>query len=189
MAKYFSFLIILIFLGMVLIVPAGLATGPVKIHDVRVLYNKTDLVVYAVLKNSFTEDMKSAILAGVPTTFTFTLKTYEEVPGWFDKKISRITVKHTIKYDNVKQTFSVFSVDNGPAAVFQDFESAQRVMSELSGIAVAPISELTRGNVYYVRIKAKLEKYRPQSIMRYIFFFASLGDFKTDWSPKQRITY
>jgi hypothetical protein len=189
MAKHFSLAIILLIFCMVWMFPLASVSGSVRIQEIRILNDETDVVVYGVLSDSFTADMKSAILAGVPTTFTFTLKTYEEKPWWLDKKISHITIKHTIKYDNVKQTFSVSSAEDRDPAVFPDFETAKRAMSELSGIAVAPIADLIKGKTYYVKIKAKLEKYRPSSLMRYIFFFASPGDFETAWSPKHRFLY
>ena len=173
----------------VLIFPSQPVSGAVNISDIRILNNETDVVVYAVLRESFTKEMESAILAGVPTTFTFTLKTYQERALWADKNISQITIKHTIKYDNVKQTFSVLSAENKPEALFKDFNGAKRAMAELSGVAVVPITKLTKGNAYYIIVKAKLEKYRPPSFMRYIFFFASPGDFETDWSQKHRFLY
>jgi hypothetical protein len=189
MKKYLYLLLFVFFFCAVLIFPLHYVSGSVNINNIRVLNNETDVVIYAVLTESFTKEMESAILAGVPTTFTYTLKTYLERDWWFDKQISQIIIKRTIKYDNVKQTFSVLSAGDKPEAVFKDFESAKRAMSELSGIAVVPITELIKWNGYYITIKAKLEKYRPPSVMRYIFFFASPGDFETDWSPKQRFVY
>jgi hypothetical protein len=187
--KNISILTVFFIFCLVWIFSLDSVSGAVKLQDIRVLYNETDMVVYAVLTDSFTKEMESAILAGVPTTFTFTLETYQERNWWFDKKISRIIRKHTIKFDNVKQTFSVSSTDGREAVIFQDFAEAKRAMSELSGVVLTPITNLVKGKTYYARIKAKLEKFRPPSIMRYIFFFASLGDFETDWSPKQRLLY
>jgi hypothetical protein len=189
MKKCLSLLLSLFVFCIVLIFPFQPVSGSVNISDIRILNNKTDVVVYAVLTESFTKEMESAILAGIPTTFTFTLITYQETDWWVDKKISEITIKHIIKYDNVKQTYSVISAQDKPEAVFKDFASAKRAMSELSGVPVVPIAALTKGNEYYIKIKAKLEKYRPPSFMRYIFFFASPGDFETDWSPQQRFLY
>ena len=141
MTKYISIAITLLICCLVLIFPLGSVSGSVEIRDIRVLYHETDMVIYAVLTDSFTKEMESAILAGVPTTFTFTLKTYQERSWWFDKKISQIIIKHTIKYDNVKQTFSVSLADGGQSAVFQDFGGAKRAMSELNGVAIVPIGE------------------------------------------------
>lgn len=188
MATLASFTILSI-LFIILAFPFDSFSSSVEMRDVRILYNEKDVVVYGVLSDSFTKEMKSAIMAGIPATFTYTLKTHEEVAWWFDKEISRITIKHTIKYDNVKQNFSVSLADNKEPAIFQDFEAAKRAMSELSGVAIMPLSNLVKNRTYYVMIKAKLEKYRPQSSMRYIFFFSSPGDFETAWSPKQRFVH
>ncbi|MBN1664730.1 MAG: DUF4390 domain-containing protein [Deltaproteobacteria bacterium] len=189
MMKYISTLTVFMIICLLLVFPPGIVNGSVSIHDIRILNNEKDVVVYAVLTDGFSKEMESAIMAGVPTTFTFTLKTYQEKSWWPDKKMSHVTIKHTMKYDNVKQTFSVTSADNGQEAVFSDFDAAKRAMSELSGIAVVPIGDLTKGSSYYIRMKAKLEKYRPPSVLRYIFFFTSPGDFETGWSLKHRFIY
>jgi hypothetical protein len=141
----------------------------------------THLLVYARVTNCFTKDMEAAILAGVPTTFTFLLDLYQERPYWLDKRITRLTVKQTIKYDIVKRLFSVSSDGEKESVLFQDYESAKRAMADINGLALVPIKSLQRNEYYYVQIKAKLEKVRLPLNMEYVFFFVSLWDFETDW--------
>jgi dTDP-4-dehydrorhamnose 3,5-epimerase-like enzyme len=132
--------------------------------------------------------MESAILAGVPTTFTFLLELYKERKGWFDKKITGMDIKQTIKYDNVKKIFYVSSTGIQQPASFQDFESAKKTMSELNGAVVAPVNDLQKGEKYYVQIKVKLDKVHLPMNMEYVLFFISLWDFETDWY-RQKIVY
>ncbi len=141
----------------------------------------THVLVYARLTNSFTKDMEAAILAGVPTTFTFLIDLYQERRYWVDKKIAGLTVRRTIKYDIVKKLFSVSSEGEKEAITFSDYESAKRAMAELNGFPVVPVKSLQRNEFYAVQIKAKLEKVRLPLNMEYIFFFVSLWDFETDW--------
>jgi hypothetical protein len=98
-----------------------------------------------------------------------------------DKKLSRTTVHHTIKYDNVKKIFSVLSDGEKEAAAFQDFESARRAMADLNGIPVAQRKALEPDGSYYIMIKAKLDKVRLPLRMEVVFFFVSLWDFETGW--------
>ena len=141
----------------------------------------THVLVYARLTNSFTKDMEAAILAGVPTTFTFLMDLYQERRGWLDKKLIRLTVRHTIKYDIVKKLFIVSADGEREPTLFQDYESAKRAMADLNGFPLAPIKSLKRNEYYYVQIKAKLDKVRLPLYLEYVFFFVSLWDFETDW--------
>jgi hypothetical protein len=132
--------------------------------------------------------MESAIMAGVPTTFTFLLDLYQERPRWIDEKISSVIVKQTIKYDNVKKVFYISSMEGYRQSEFQDFEAAKKAMSELNGIVVASLKDLQKNNSYYLMVKAKLDKIRLPLHMEYVLFFVSLWDFETDWY-RQRIGY
>ena len=141
----------------------------------------THVLVYARVTNCFTKDMEAAILAGVPTTFTFLVDLYQERRYWLDKRITSLTIKHTIKYDIVKKLFSVSSDGEKEPTLFQDYESAKRSMADINGLPLTPMKSLQRNEYYYVQIKAKLEKIRLPLNMEYVFFFVSLWDFETDW--------
>ena len=141
----------------------------------------THVLVYARLTNCFTKDMEAAILAGVPTTFTFLMDLYQERRGWLDKKLVRLTVRHTIKYDIVKKLFIVSADGERERTSFQDYESAKRAMADLNGFPLTSMKSLKRNEYYYVQIKAKLDKVRLPLYLEYVFFFVSLWDFETDW--------
>jgi hypothetical protein len=152
-----------------------------RIQDLLVTNNTTHLLVYARVTDCFTKEMEAAILAGVPTTFTFFVDLYQERRYWLDKKLVSMTVQHTIKYDNVKRLFLVsFDGEKEPAS-FQDFESAKRAMADLDGVSAALLKALKRNEYYYIQIKAKLDRVRLPLHMEYIFIFVSLWDFETDW--------
>lgn len=156
--------------------------------DLLITNNAGQILVYARVTNCFTKAMEAAILAGVPTTFTFLLDLYQERPYWFGKKMVRRVIRRTIKYDNVKKIFHVDSTIDKESATFQTFDGAKRSMADLNGIAVVPVKILDRDKAYYLKIKAKLDKIRLPLHMEYLFFFVSLWDFETDWY-KQKVAY
>ena len=172
---------ICLILVLFLVSPLPLHSETAGIKDILVTNNATHLLVYARVTNCFTADMDAAILAGIPTTFTFLLELYQVRSRWWDKNLIRLTVRRTIKYDNVKRSFYVTSDGNKEPASFQDYESAKQAMADLNGVPVSLLKELKRGEYYYVQIKAKLDKVRLPLHMEYIFFFVSLWDFETDW--------
>jgi hypothetical protein len=151
------------------------------IRDLLVTNNSTHLLVYARVMNCFTTEMEAAILAGIPTTFTFLVDLYQVRAWWLDKKHIRLTVRHTIKYDNVKRQFYVsFNGDKEPVS-FKDYESAKRAMTDLNGVPLMLLKTLKKGENYYVQIKAKLDRIRLPLHMEYVFFFVSFWDFETGW--------
>jgi hypothetical protein len=164
-----------------LVFPLSSYSKDARIADIVVTTSGDHVMVYARGTNCFTKRMESAILAGVPTTFTFLLDLYQERTSWFDEKISSTFVKQTIKYDNVKKVFYISSTGSQKESEFQEFDGARKAMSELDGITVASIKELQKDKSYYVMIKVKLDKIRLPMHMEYILFFVSLWDFETDW--------
>jgi hypothetical protein len=176
-------------LALVLVIAPYEVTGEeAQIRDILVSVQGGQLLVYAKVTNCFTKSMESAILAGVPTTFTFLLDLYEERSGWFDKKITEAVIKHTIKYDSVKKLFYVSSSLDRDPAIFQDMESARRAMAEFSGTVDIPRSIVRKGASYYIMMMAKLDKVRLPLAMEYVFFFVSLWDFETNWY-RQAVTF
>lgn len=159
-----------------------------KFTDLLITNNAGQITVYAQVINCFTPDMEAAILAGVPTTFTFLFDFYQERSYWWDKKIARHIIKHTIKYDNVKKDFLLTSTNRQETDTFQTLEAAKRAMADLNGIVVYQVDSLDKDRSYYLKMKAKLDQVRLPLHMEYLFFFVSLWDFETDWH-KQHVTY
>jgi hypothetical protein len=175
------FLSICLILVLSLFLSRDLHAEKAAIRDLLVTNNVSHLLVYARATNCFTKDMEAAILAGIPTTFTFLMNLYQERRRWLDQRLTRLTIRHTIKYDNVKRLFYVSADGDQEPTTFQDFESAKRAMSDLNGISLVPLKMLRRNKFYYIEIKAELDKVRLPLHMEYVFSFVSLWDFETDW--------
>jgi hypothetical protein len=162
-------------------VPLATYGADPQIQDVLIQKNPQHVTVYAKVSNCFTKEMDSAILTGMPVTFTFYVNFYQRRPFWFDKKLSSLTVDHTIKFDHVKKTFFVSSSHNKEPLSYQDFSAAKETMADLSGLEIVPIADLQKNASYYLEIKAKLKRVRLPLHMEYVFFFVSLWDFETSW--------
>ena len=158
----------------------GQAIEP-EIKDIIITNNKENVLLYARVVNGFKTEMESAILAGVPTVFTLLLEVYQVRSFIWDKKITGYEIKRTIKYDNIKKTFSIVTDGNEAPVIFPDFESAQKAMADLSGIIITPLQKLVKGNSYYLKMKVKIDKVRLPLHMEYVFLFVSFWDFETAW--------
>ena len=159
-----------------------------KMTDILITNNAENVLLYARLVNGFKPDMELAILAGIPATITLQLEIYQVMSFVWDKKITIHEIKRTIKYDNLKKTFSVYTNGNPQPVIFSDFESAQKAMADFNGIIAVPLASLVKGNNYYLLIKVKMDKARLPLHMENVFFFVSYWDFETAWE-RQNFSY
>ena len=159
-----------------------------KMTDILITNNTENVLLYARLVNGFKPDMELAILAGIPATFNLQLEVHQVRSFVWDKKITSHEIKRTIKYDNLKKTFSVYTNGNPQPVIFSDLESAQKAMADFNGIIAVPLASLVKGGNYYILIKVKMDKARLPLHMENVFFFVSYWDFETVWE-RQNFSY
>ncbi|OPY11907.1 MAG: hypothetical protein A4E66_01263 [Syntrophus sp. PtaB.Bin001] len=154
--------------------------GEIKISEVLITNDKTNILIYARV-SGITEDIKRAILAGVPTTFTFRIEFYEDKKYRIDKRLAQIEIKKHIKYDRIKKTFYLTSNLQKTVEGFQEFDLARLAITEINGIPVTSIKNLKDDHKYYAKIKLEWENYQLPFYAEFIRIFLSLKDFETDW--------
>ncbi len=160
---------------------AGFAQDAI-LTNITVSNTRDDLLLYLNLEGAFREEMKKAILSGVPSTFSFFAKLNRTRNFWFDRAIADIEVTHTIIYDNLKKEFTVkrsWKEDN--PEVTKSFKEAQKWMTEINSLKLIPLNRLEKGEQYQLRVKAEVSKKTLPFYLHYILFFVSLWDFETDW--------
>lgn len=150
--------------------------------NITVSNTREDLLLFLNLKGAFREEMKKAILSGVPSTFSFFAKLNRVRSFWFDKDIADLEVTHTIIYDNLKKEFTVTRSwkENNPE-VTESFNEAKKWMTEIDSLKIIPLNRLEKGEQYQLRVKAEVSKKTLPLYLHYILFFMSLWDFETDW--------
>jgi hypothetical protein len=89
-----------------------------KLMDILITNNAENVLLYARLINGFKPEMELTILAGIPAIFTLQLEVHQERSFVWDKKITSHEIKRTIKYDNLKKTFNVYSNGNPQPVIF-----------------------------------------------------------------------
>jgi len=153
-----------------------------KLTDIIVTNTRDDLLIYLNVEGAFPPEMKEAILSGVPTTFSFFVSLYRNRSFWFDKKITDLTITHSIKFNRLKNEFTINrSWENTPPAVANSFPHAQKLMAAVNNLKVVSLDNLIKGQQYQVRAKAELNKLTLPLYLHYVLFFVSLWDFETDW--------
>ena len=169
-----------IFLGM--LCSTSVFATEARLTDIIVTNTRDDLLIYLNVEGAFPPKMKEAILSGVPTTFSFFVSLYRNRSFWFNKKITDLTLTHSIKFNRLKNEFTINrSWENTPPAVVNSFPDAQKLMAAVDNLKVVSLDKLIKGQQYQIRAKAELNKLKLPLYLHYVLFFVSLWDFETDW--------
>lgn len=160
---------------------AGSEQNP-EIKDIIVTTSEPDLLLFATVKNGFTQGMLDDLKNGVPIIFTFHLELVKTSSNWIDTPLVQSSVTHTMTFDSTtKEYWITFSDPNGRVATTEDLEQAKQLMAELNGIKVIALSQLVPGAPYAIHFKITLKKGSlPLGIHR-LLPFSALWDFETAW--------
>jgi Domain of unknown function (DUF4390) len=152
------------------------------LSSIKLANTRDDLLTYFEVKNAFTDKINQAVKNGIPTTFSFYVALYKIGNSLLDKEIADIQIKSTIKYNSLKEEFSISRPwkDEKPS-VTKSFEEAKSWMTEVDNLRVIPLENLIKGDKYQIRIKAELDKVTLPLSLHYVLFFVSFWDFETDW--------
>lgn len=173
---YFILISILLFLQ-------GTATAQeATLTNIIVTNTRDDLLLYMEVEGAFRDEMKKAILSGVPASFSFFITLHKVRSFWRDEEIVDLKVTHTIKYDILKKEFTVKrSWSNGKPVVTKSFGEAQKLMAEIDSLKVISLGNLDKGRQYQLSAKAELNKVTLPFYLHRVLFFLSAWDFETDW--------
>jgi hypothetical protein len=187
--NYYAVVLICLFIAFgFMALPMQAQAIEAKMTDILITNNTENVLLYGRLVNGFKPEMELAVLAGIPAIFTLQLEVNQIRSFSWDKKLAAHEIKRTIKYDNLKKTFSVYNNGNTQPVIFSDFESAQKAMADFNGIIAVPLASLVKGGNYYILIKVKMDKARLPLHMENVFFFVSYWDFETAWE-RQNFSY
>lgn len=179
----FLFAIVFFITGFLFISPgATLAHDKAMLCHIKLANTRDDLFAYFKVEKAFNEKNIQAIENGISTSFTFYVTLYKTSNSLFDKKITDIKTRATIKYNSMKQEYTVVCRwKDDPALITKSFDEAKTWMTEVDNLKVVPLNRLVKGDKYRIRIKAELEKVTLPLSLHYVFFFVSYWDFETDW--------
>lgn len=169
--------------GIFFIVPdMALARDNAVLSQIKLANTRDDLFAYFKVEKAFNEKNIQAIENGISTSFTFYVSLYKTSSSLFDKKMTDIKTQATIKYNSMKQEYTVVCRwKDAPALITKSFEEAKTWMTEVDNLKVISLERLVKGDKYQIRIKAELEKVTLPLWLHYVFFFVSYWDFETDW--------
>jgi len=150
------------------------------INKLKLLKEKNTLYIEFVVENCFHKKVIEAIKSGFPVTFIFQIELKEQKNIWPDSIIIKKMVKHSIKFDNMKEIYKV-KLEKGKEIELKDISKAKGYISHLK-LPIINVSSLESGKVYKINSQVKLEPVElPSPLKKTIFFFSSPWDFETRW--------
>jgi hypothetical protein len=166
-----------------MILPASIfAANAAALSNIKLANTRDDLLTYFEVENAFTPATLETIQNGMPTTFSFYVTLYKRTSNLFDKRIADLKIQSTIKYNSLKEEYTVFRPwkDETPLMT-KSLDEAKEWMVDIDNLKVIALADLAKGDKYQIRIKAELEKVTLPLALHYVFFFVSFWDFDTDW--------
>jgi hypothetical protein len=150
--------------------------------DIKLANTRDDLLIYFEVENAFSPKIIQRIENGILTPFLFHISLYKTGGSWLDKKITEIDIQSTIKYNSLKQEYTVSQPwKEKKPLVTKSFDEARDWMTRIDNLVVAPLTDLVKGEKYQIRIKAQLTRVTLPFALRYVFYFVSFWDVETDW--------
>ena len=152
-----------------------------EIKDIIVTTSDADLLLFATVKNGFTEEMLEGVKAGTPVVFTFHMELVKSNRHWLDASLVESTFTHTLTYDASREEYSVAFSGQENKVTTSSLEKAKQLMAELNGVKVIALNQLVPDAPYAIHFKVILKKGTLPMGMGNLIPFTTLGDFETDW--------
>jgi hypothetical protein len=178
-------LLLTVFLLLQLMVPVPVLakdeTHPI-LTDIKLANTRDDLLIYFELENAFPPKIIQNIENGILTPFSFHVSLYRTGGSWLDKEIADFDIQSTIKYNSLKQEYTVSRPwKEEKPVVTKSFDEAKDWMTRIDNLGVAPLTDLVKGEKYQIRIRAQLTRFTLPFALHYVLFFMTFWDIKTDW--------
>lgn len=144
--------------------------------------SNSHLLFYATLDNGFTPEMKEILHSGIPLKFSFFIELYKTTTNWPDEQLLVLTFQHTLAYDTLKEIYRItLEEENHGTVTSKSLNEAIRIVGELNGTKIVPLTQLLPEQRYKIKFRAELfQKTLPLSLHN-VLPFLSWGDIATDW--------
>jgi len=120
--------------------------------------NKNQVEANIKAENCFNYDLEDIILNGIPVRFLFDIKLYCQSRYWFDLEISSLKINHVIKYDNLKDVFTIHYSDKGiPPVEVDDLAEAELLVTSVNNLKIATQKVLNPKKNYYIKYKVEIK--------------------------------
>ncbi len=154
----------------------------VQFKDITITTSNTHLLLFGIVTNEKSNDMKQALHSGIPMQFSFFVELFRTRDNWPDEELISMEFIHTLKYDTLKEHYQVeLEEQKHRISTYSSFGEAMQVMNEINGLKVIELLKLQPDSSYELRMKAELYKKTLPMNLHYVVPFVSLWNVETDW--------
>jgi len=162
--------------------PLAIAEESPEIKDIIITTSDSDLLLFATVKNGFTQKMLNDVRNGVPVVFTFHMELIKTDGKWFNTTLVESAATHTLSYDAASSTYKVvLSYQDGKVVTTADLDHAKQLMAEFNGVKVIALTQLVPDAPYAIRFKVTLKEGSLPFGVHRLLPITALWDFETDW--------
>ncbi|MEJ5357191.1 MAG: DUF4390 domain-containing protein [Desulfobacterales bacterium] len=161
---------------------AAAAWGAASVSHLTVSTDDERLLLHLGLEGAFPPRVKERVLEGKPVSIVFTIRLNRVRDLWLDERIADRVVEHILRFDRVKNEFTVRRSWRGfEAETTPSFEEARQWMSWIEGYPLAGLDRLTRGSSYALLAQAGIVRRGLPWGLHHVLFFLSFWEEETDW--------
>ncbi len=154
-----------------------------RIDRLEVTRQEGQLYVSAVLNPGLPPHLDEDLRKGLAKDLYYYLVLKQRQRTWFDEEIVAVTLKHSVKFDLLKQEYVVIS--RSPSGTTQtivpDFRSARDLVSQVDHVPVTEVRRLRRGKKYVISVKAVMKAPQLPLYLDYFLFFIPFLEIDTPW--------
>ena len=167
-----------------LLAPLGWAAS-LRISNLVVTNADKTILVSAVLLGSLPEDVVEGLGTGIPAAVRFQVELWQYNAWWVDRRIVARIVERQVIYDVLTKEYRVSAVqgEEREPYVTRELWEAERVLSQLRGLRLAPIANLRQEDLYYVRVRAEVRSAPDSSVSKIVPFLSSRVETAWEQSP------
>lgn len=185
-----GFLVWMLVCGGLLGILSDGGAAEIRLTNLGVSLNDTEVTVHAVLLGAIPSDLKEILGSGIPLTVRFTAELVQFRRFWVNRLVAAKTVERQITYDVLIKEYRVIPLkeERREPYITKDLREAQRVLSELRGLKLAPAAELNPRDLYFVRLRAEVSTGNGISFFSRLFPFLGTAGEETPWVESSLLT-
>ena len=166
--------------------PAG---ADLRISDLDVFLNDHELTVNVAVLGAIGPAFQEGIQSGLPTHLRYTVELWRYNAYWRDNRLLSRVVERQLAYNVVTKEYKVTTLKGETRAphVTRDLRDAQRVLSEVRGLKLAPVGTVDPAEVIYVRVHAESALNGDHSIVNRMAGTAEQAMRQSDYRTMQRV--
>ena len=134
-----------------------------ELVNVSTLTRDGQVLVSFELAGAFTDDVRSTIESGLPTTFQYHVRLKREAAFWPDSTVASAMLATTVRYDNLTEQYNVSRTLDGrvqDTMVMGDEGEVQALLTRFDRISLFTTAGLEANESYHVRVSLEM---RPRN--------------------------